>query len=103
LRHAHFIGSTSALLKHAVQNPATSFIVATEPGIIHQMEKQAPGKKFIPAPPEGNCACNECPYMKRNTLEKVYTCLRDLTPEITLPEDVRVQALQPIERMLAIS
>ncbi len=103
LRHAHFIGSTSALLKRAVDSQAKAFIVATEPGILHQMQKQAPDKTFIPAPPEGNCACNECPYMKRNTLEKVYLSLRDLTPEITLPEELRVAALRPIERMLALS
>ncbi len=102
LRHAGFIGSTAALLKEAIDNAGSTFIVATEPGIIHQMEKQAPGKKFIPAPPEGHCACNECPYMKRNTLEKVYLALRDLAPEITLPEDIRLRALVPVERMLAL-
>lgn len=102
LRHAHVIGSTSALLKAAQTNPATKFIIATEPGIIHQMEKSTTGKTFIPAPPEGACSCNECPYMKRNTLQKLYECLRDLTPEITLPEDIRQRALVPIERMLAL-
>jgi quinolinate synthase len=103
LRHADFIGSTSAMLNESAKSPATTFIVATEPGILHQMKKQSPEKTFIPAPPEGSCACNECPYMKRNTLEKVYLCLRDETPEITLPEDLRIQALKPIERMLALS
>jgi len=103
LRHAHFIGSTSMLLKDVETNAATTFIVATEPGILHQMAKNAPTKKLIAAPPEGSCACNECPYMKRNTLEKVYLALRDMTPEITLPEDLRIAALRPIERMLAVS
>jgi quinolinate synthase len=102
LRHAHYIGSTSGLLKHASDNPAQTFIVATEPGILHQMKKAEPNKTFIPAPPEGHCACNECPYMKRNTLEKVYLALRDLRPEITLPEDIRARALEPIERMLSL-
>jgi quinolinate synthase len=103
LRHADVIGSTSALLKASATNPADAFIVATEPGILHQMQKQSPQKKFIPAPPEGNCACNECPYMKRNTLEKVHLALRDLVPEITMPEDLRLAALKPMERMLAVS
>jgi len=103
LKLASFIGSTSALLKYAVDSKTRSFIVATEPGIIHQMEKAAPGKEFIPAPPNGNCACNECPYMRLNTLEKLYLALRDLTPEITMSEALRVAALTPIERMLALS
>ena len=103
LQMADFIGSTSALLKYAVDSPAQEFIVATEPGIIHQMEKAAPGKTFIPAPPNGNCACNECPFMRLNTLEKLYVALRDLTPELHMSEELRVQALKPIERMLALS
>jgi quinolinate synthase len=103
LKLASFIGSTSALLKYAVDSKTRSFIVATEPGIIHQMEKAAPGKEFIPAPPNGNCACNKCPYMRLNTLEKLYLALRDLTPEITMSEALRVAALTPIERMLALS
>ncbi|MCC6807742.1 MAG: quinolinate synthase NadA [Deltaproteobacteria bacterium] len=103
LRHADVIGSTSALLKASQTNPARAFIVATEPGILHQMQRASPDKQFIPAPPEGNCACNECPYMKRNTLEKVLLALRDLTPEITMPEDLRLAALRPMERMLAVS
>jgi len=102
LRHADFIGSTAALLKQVTAREELTFIIATEPGIIHQMQKLAPQKQFIPAPPEGNCACNECPYMKRNTLEKVWLALRDLAPEITLPEDIRTRALVPIERMLAL-
>ncbi|MEW6777103.1 MAG: quinolinate synthase NadA [Bdellovibrionota bacterium] len=100
---ADFIGSTSALLKYANESPAKEFIVVTEPGIIHQMEKAHPEKTFIPGPPTNECACNECPYMKLNTLEKLYLCLRDEKPEITLEEPLRLAALEPIERMLAMS
>jgi quinolinate synthase len=105
LSRAHFIGSTTALLQYAVRSPASSFIVATEAGIIHQMEKAAPGKKFIPAPPNSNCACNECPFMRKNknTLEKVRDALKNLEPAIELPEDIRLRALVPIQRMLEIS
>jgi quinolinate synthase len=103
LKLAKFIGSTSALLKYAVESKADSFIVATEPGIIHQMEKAAPHKTFIPAPPNGNCACNECPFMRLNTLEKLYVSLRDLSPEIHMSEELRQAAQKPIERMLALS
>jgi quinolinate synthase len=103
LRHANYIGSTTALLKYSQQSESNSFIVATEPGIIHQMEKQTPDKHFIPAPPMSNCACNECPYMRLNTLEKLYLAMKNRTPEITLPEEVRVAALQPMRRMLEMS
>jgi quinolinate synthase len=103
LKMADFIGSTSALLKFATQSPAREFIVATEPGIIHQMEKAAPDKTFIPAPPNGNCACNECPFMRLNTLEKLYLALRDLNPVIEMSEELRLSALRPIERMLELS
>lgn len=103
LRHASFIGSTTALLKYTQTSPLDTFIVATESGILHQMEKQAPGKQFIPAPPTGNCACNECPYMRLNTLEKLYVSMRDRKPEITIPEDIRQAALHPIQRMLEMS
>jgi quinolinate synthase len=103
LKMAEFIGSTSGLLKYATENPGQEFIVATEPGIIHQMEKAAPHKTFIPAPPNGNCACNECPYMRLNTLEKLYVALRDLSPRIEMSEELRTAALKPIERMLALS
>jgi len=103
LRHANYIGSTSALLNHVQQSPHQAFIVATEAGIIHQMQKVAPQKRFIPAPPLNNCACNECPHMRLNTLEKLYRCMRDRTPEITLSENIRVAALRPIQRMLAMS
>lgn len=103
LRHADYIGSTTALLKYALKSASTEFIIATEPGIIHQMQKDAPDKLFIPAPPEGNCACNECPYMRLNTLEKVYLALKNRTPEIIIPESIRLQALKPIQRMLSMS
>jgi len=102
LRHADLVGSTSAILKYAVASEADTLIIATEPGIIHQMEKAAPGKTFVPAPASNGCSCNTCPYMKKNTMEKVYLALRDLVPEITLPEDVRLRALKPIRRMLEI-
>ena len=103
LRHADFFGSTSKLLQFVQENPAKEFIVVTEAGILHQMEKAAPGKTLIPAPPDANCACNECPYMKRNTLEKLYLCLRDLKPEITMPEGLRLAALKPMLRMFEMT
>jgi quinolinate synthase len=103
LDRAHFIGSTAALLKFVASDPAEAFIVVTEPGILHQMQKQAPNKLLIPAPPEANCACNECPFMRLNTPEKVYLALRDLTPRVELPADLRERAKVPIERMLALS
>ena len=101
LRHADHIGSTTAILNFALTRPESSFIVVTEAGILHQMKKAAPEKTFIPAPPEADCACNGCPHMKRNTLEKVYLALRDLEPRIELPDDVRSAALIPLRRMLA--
>lgn len=103
LRHAHYIGSTTALLNYAQASPKQQFIVVTEPGIIHQMQKEAPGKQFIPAPPTAACACNECPHMRLNTLEKLYLAMVHRQPEITLPEDLRQAALAPIQRMLAMS
>jgi len=104
LRMADFIGSTTALLGFVATSPATTFIVATEPGILHQMRKAAPGKTLLEAPPDNaGCSCNECPHMKKNTLEKIYLALRDLQPRIELPEDLRTRALLPIERMLALS
>jgi quinolinate synthase len=103
LRRAHFIGSTTALLKYAVSSKAQELIVATESGILHQMAKAAPQKNFIPLPPDANCACNECPHMKRNSLEKVYLALRDLEPRIEMPVDLRERARVPIDRMLALS
>lgn len=103
LRHASYIGSTTALLKYCQASDSPEFIVATEPGIIHQMEKAAPDKHFIPAPAMNNCACNECPYMRLNTLEKLYLAMKNKTPEITLPEDISSAALKPIQRMLEMS
>ena len=103
LRHASYIGSTTALLKYCQQSSSHSFIVATEPGIIHQMQKEAPHKQFIPAPPTNSCNCNECPYMRLNTLEKLYLAMKHKSPEITMPEDIRVAALKPIQRMLELS
>jgi quinolinate synthase len=103
LSMADYIGSTTGLLKYTIENLAKEFIVATESGIIHQMEKANPDKTFIPAPPNTTCACNDCPHMKRNTLEKLYLCLKNELPEITLPETVIQQAQKPIERMLEIS
>lgn len=103
LRYADYIGSTTALLKYAHSSPQQQFIVVTEPGIIHQMQKQTPHKLFIPAPPTTACACNECPHMRLNTLEKLYLAMRDRQPEIVLPADVQTAALKPIQRMLAMS
>ncbi|MBX2932495.1 MAG: quinolinate synthase NadA [Chitinophagaceae bacterium] len=103
LEIADFIGSTSQLLKYTEQNEATEFIVATETGILHKMQQISPDKTFIPAPPNNACACNDCPYMKLNTLEKLYTCMEYELPEITIEEDLRLAALKPIERMMEIS
>ncbi|TAK42420.1 MAG: quinolinate synthase NadA [Saprospiraceae bacterium] len=103
LEKAHFIGSTTGLLNYTVRSAATEFIVATEVGIIHQMEKCSPQKIFIPAPPDNICACNECPHMKRNTLEKLYLCMKYELPEIELPARVIKEARASIDRMLAVS
>jgi quinolinate synthase len=103
LKMADYIGSTTGLLKYATKSPEKEFIVATESGIIHQMQKDNPGKVFIPAPPNNNCACNDCPHMKRNTLEKLYLCIKNGMPEVTVPEDIIKRAVKPIERMLEIS
>jgi len=103
LHHARYIGSTTALLKYAQRSEARAFIVATEPGILHQMQKDAPNKQFIPAPPMGSCACNECPHMRLNTLEKLYLAMKNQSPEITMAEETRVAALKPIQRMLEMS
>ncbi len=103
LRIANFIGSTTSLLKYSMQDEATEFIVATETGILHQMQKQAPNKTFIPAPPENMCACNDCPYMKLNTLEKLYLCMEYEQPEIIMESSLLNAARKPIERMLEIS
>ncbi|MBM7114880.1 quinolinate synthase NadA [Archangium primigenium] len=100
LRHADFIGSTKALLDHVLASPKRTFIVVTEAGILHQMKRGAPDKHFIPAPPDNDCACNECPYMRLNTLEKLYQCMRDGTPQLTLPPELQSAALAPLRRML---
>ena len=99
-----FVGSTAALLKYTIQSDKTRFIVATESGVIHEMRKRSPHKEFIPAPPEdGTCACNECNYMRMNTMEKLYNCLKYEMPEIYVDETVRQKAIRPIRRMLEIS
>ena len=103
LQLADYIGSTSGLLKYVINNPAQAFIIATETGILHQMQKDAPHKTLIPAPPNNSCACNECPYMKLNTLEKLYNCLKYETPEIQMDEALRIKAKIGIDRMLQIS
>jgi len=104
LDHADMIGSTSAILKFALESPSQTVIVATEPHIIHQMELKTPGKQFIGAPgADGKCSCNMCPYMALNTMEKLYVALRDLEPRIEVPEDLRIRALLPLNRMLAIA
>jgi quinolinate synthase len=100
---ADYIGSTSGLLKYTIENEAETFIVATESGILYQMQKASPHKTFIPAPPNNTCACNDCPYMKLNTLEKLYNCLKYDAPEVDLPQDLIERAQKPIERMLEIS
>lgn len=100
---ANYIGSTAGLLNYCKQSEKQVFIVATESGIIHQMQKQCPGKTFIPAPPTNNCACNDCPYMKLNTLEKLYTCMKYELPEITVSKELITKARKPIEKMLEIS
>ena len=103
LELADYIGSTTQLLQFVQKNSFSSFIVATEPGILHQMEKAAPQKTFIPAPPNNACACNDCPHMKLNTLEKLYLCLKYEEPEILMDESLRLAARKPIDKMLEIS
>jgi len=100
---ADFIGSTTGLLKYTINDPALEYIVGTESGILHQMQKASPHKTFIPAPPTNHCACNDCPHMKRNTLEKLYLCLQYELPEILLPDWVIEQGRASIDRMLEIS
>ncbi len=100
LEKADFIGSTSALLKFVVESKHMKFIIATEEGILHQMRRKAPEKVLIPAPPQNTCECNECPYMKLNTLEKVYLALKNEAPEITVPEDMGKKAFLALSRML---
>ncbi len=103
LNRADFIGSTSKLLKYVQEDPADEFIVATEAGILHQMKKFVPNKLLIPAPPEENCSCNECPYMKLNTMQKLYLCMKNREPQIKMEKKLIARALKPIERMLEMS
>ncbi len=109
LRHADYIGSTTGILKTARESAGNEFIIATETGILHQMQKECPEKTLIPAPNDGGCqwgeggACSECPHMKLNTLEKLYVAMRDRRPEIALDEELRLRALRPIQRMLEMS
>ena len=103
LRQADFIGSTTQMLKYSENNAADTFIVATEAGILHKMRLNSPQKTFIAAPPDNACACNDCPHMKLNTLEKLYLCMKYELPEITMEEHLRVAAKKPIERMLELS
>ncbi len=104
LDQADFVASTTGIIQRAVESPAKTLIIATEDGVFHQILQQAPDKQLIQAPGmDESCSCNQCPYMRLNTLEKLYLCLRDLKPEVTVPEDIRLGALRPIERMLELS
>jgi len=103
LAHADHVGSTRSILNYVTTAPFKTFLIATEEGIIHQMKKLAPDREFIPVPPDNGCRCNECPFMKLNTLEKLYLCLRDERPEIVLPEEMRLAAEKPLLRMLELS
>jgi len=104
LTMADFIGSTQALLNYATASDKNTFLVATESGILHEMQKQNPDKEFIPVPPnDSTCACNECNFMRLNTLQKLYDCLKNESPEILIDEEIRVKAVKPILRMLEMS
>ncbi|MDR1937059.1 MAG: quinolinate synthase NadA [Tannerellaceae bacterium] len=104
IRISDFVGSTAALLKHTIQSAKKQFIVATESGVIHEMQKRSPQKEFIPAPPnDSTCACNECSFMRLNTMEKLHNCLKNESPEILVNEEIRQKAVAPIRRMLEIS
>ncbi len=103
LQHASMIGSTTKIINYATQSEIQSFIIVTEPGVIHQMEKIAPNKNYITAPNQEGCSCNECPHMRLNTLEKMVSALENLEPQIEIPESLRLKALKPLERMLALS
>ena len=102
LVHADFIGSTSALIKNVNETNDEKYIIATEPGVIHQMQKTKPNKQFIPLPPNNGCACNECPHMRLNTMDKIIDVLENLKNEITIDETIRAKALKPLNRMLKI-
>ena len=104
LKLADVVGSTAALLKYAVNHPENTYIVATESGILHEMQKKCPQTTFIPAPPnDSTCGCNECSFMRLNTLEKLYECLKNESPEITVDPEIAEKAVRPIQRMLEIS
>ena len=104
LDQADFIASTTGIIDRAVKSPAKTLIIATEDGVFHQIQKRAPEKQLIQAPgTDESCACNQCPFMRKNTLEKLYLCLRDLSPQIDVPEPIRDRALRPIQRMLELS
>jgi len=103
LRISDYVGSTTQLLKYTQTDNSQEYIVATETGILHQMQQKTPNKTFIPAPPTNNCACNDCPHMKLNTLEKLYLCLEYEVPEIVMEENLRIAAKKPMDRMLEIS
>jgi quinolinate synthase len=103
LKYADHVGSTRSILSYVTTAPGKRFLIATEEGIIHQMKKLAPDREYIPVPPDNGCQCNECPFMKLNTLEKLYLCLRDERPEIVLPEPLRAAAEKPLLRMLELS
>ena len=103
LRISDYVGSTTQLLNFSITDTAQEYIVATETGILHQMQQDSPKKTFIPAPPTNNCACNDCPHMKLNTLEKLYLCMQYETPEIIMDENLRIAAKKPMDRMLEIS
>ena len=103
LRHSDHIGSTTSIIKFASESNLEKFIIATEPGVIHQMKKESPNKTFIPLPTNDGCACNECPHMRLNTIEKMFASLDTMSPKIILSEDYRLKALAPLEKMLALS
>jgi len=105
LQTANYIGATAGMLKYARSSPAQEFLVATEVGLLHQMQKEVPHKKLIPVPSkeDNTCACSECGFMKLNTMQKLYNCLKYEQPEVNVPEDIRIEALRPIERMLELS
>jgi quinolinate synthase len=104
LDQADFVASTTGIIARAIESPAKTLIIATEDGVFHQIQQRAPDKALIQAPGmDESCSCNQCPYMRLNTLAKLYLCLRDLKPEVTVPEAIRVRALRPIERMLKLS
>ena len=103
LKHADHVGSTRSILSYVTTAPGKVFLIATEEGIIHQMKKAAPDREYIPVPPDNGCRCNECPFMKLNTLEKLYLCIRDERPEILLPPDLLEAARRPLLRMLELS